>query len=277
MTRPQAPRSTRSTARAGSRWRAAATSTRCAAGSRATATGDEPRAPRDAAADHPRPRAQVGRARDRRLAPALARPLLDQRPDPGGRLASDRARPVQQGQPAHGQQHPRARLRRAHRRLDRRDPGRPRPLRHDHARPLRLRQRPQALDPARRRGRHPRPRDQQDQRRLRVRRARADDRDRRELPRQRPRDQPPRRGRLQGLPRLHRLARRSDGEQQDEHLLAPVRQLLEGHPLQEGRERAGRTACARLRPRAEEHLRARRGRPRPRGPPAGGAERDRRR
>ena len=46
-------------------------------------------------------------------------------------------------------------------------------------------------------------------------------------------------------------------EQQDAHLLAAVRQLLEGPPLQEGRERPERPRGARLRPRAQEQLRAR--------------------
>ena len=160
-------------------------------------------------------------------------------------------------------------------RVDRQDPVRARPLRHDHARPLRLRQRSQAVDPARRGGRHPGSRNQQDQRRLRARRAGAHDRDRGVVPRARPEGEPPRRGGLQELPGLHRLARRGDREQQVAHLLAPVRQLLEGPALQEGRDRSGRAACARLRAGAEEQLCARGGRPRPRGSPAAGAERDR--
>ena len=74
---------------------------------------------------------------------------------------------------------------------------------------------------------------------------------------QRPRGEPRRRGGLQELPRLHRLARRGDREQQDTRLLAPVRQLLEGPQLQEGRDRAERDARAGLRAGAEEQLRAR--------------------
>ena len=209
------------------------------------------------------------------LAPAVARPVPDQRADPGGRLARDRARAVEQGQPLQREQHPRARLRRPEGRLDRRVPVRPRPLRHDHARPRRLRQRAQALDPARRRGERPRPRRQQGERRLRARRRRAHDPDARGVPRQRARGEPRGRGRLRGVPRLHRLARRNHGRQQDARLLAAVRQLLEGHPLQEGRDRPRRPARARLRARPQEHLRARRGRPRSRPPPAAGARGDR--
>ena len=123
----------------------------------------------------------------------------------------------------------------------------------------------------------PRPRDRQDQRGLRARRRRADDRDGRGVPRQRARDQPPRRGRLRGLPGVHRLARRHHRRVNKSRICSPpVRQLLEGPPLQEGRERAGRPAGARLRARAQEPVRPGRGRPRPRRPPAGGAARDRR-
>ena len=165
-----------------------------------------------------------------------------------------RARALLRRQPAHRQHDPRAGLRPAHGRVDRRERSGPGPLRHDHARPRLARQRAQALDPARRRGRGPGPRHQQDQRRLRAGRPRADDRDRRVLPRQRARDQPPGRGRLRGLPRVHRLAGRHHRRVEVAHLLSPVRQLLEGPPLQEGRERAGRhaarsasRACARTR------------------------------
>ena len=257
MTRPPAPRSTRSTARAASRWRAAATSMRSAAGSRATATATS-RAPRATgrAITPGRVLKWVALAIAGWLLLSLVLFLISAQTQDGVSPATERAL-SSKGSLFTGQQHPRARLRRAHRRLDRRVPGRPRPLRHDHARPLRLRKRPQALDPARRRGGGPRPRDQQDQRRLRVRRTRAHDRDRGVVPRERPRGEPRRRGGLQELPGLHRLARRGDGQQQDARLLAPVRQLLEGPPLQEGRDRAERRACAGLRARAEEQLRAR--------------------
>ena len=45
---------------------------------------------------------------------------------------------------------------------------------------------------------------------------------------------------FRGLPRLHRRARRGHRQEQDANLLAPVRQLLEGPQLQEGRDRPGR-------------------------------------
>ena len=66
----------------------------------------------------------------------------------------------------------------------------------------------EALGPARHAGRHPGSRHAEDQRGVRVRRRAADDRDGRGVPRQRPRDQPHRRGRLRGLPRVHRRPRR---------------------------------------------------------------------
>ena len=137
-----------------------------------------------------------------------------------GVSARGRARAAGRRKPPHRQHDPRARAPTPHRRLDRRDPGRARPRRLDHARARLPRERAQAVDPARHRGRDPRPGHQQDQRRLRVRRPGADDRDGGVLPRQRAGDQPPRRGRLQGLPRADRRARRCDGEQQVPHLRA---------------------------------------------------------
>ena len=68
----------------------------------------------------------------------------------------------------------------------------------------------QAVDPARRRSRHPRPRPQEDQRRLRARRPGSDDRDRRGLPGQRGGDQPPDRGQLREPAEAGRHARRRD-------------------------------------------------------------------
>ena len=64
-----------------------------------------------------------------------------------------------------------------------------------------------------------------------------------------------------------------DREQQDADLLAGVRQLLERLQPPQGRAQAQRPAGARLRPRTQEPLRARRERPRPRRAPAGGAQR----
>ncbi len=67
----------------------------------------------------------------------------------GGRLGQRQARPRQRRQPALGQHDPRARIRRADGRLDRRVAAGPLARRHDHARPRRLRRRAQALHPAR--------------------------------------------------------------------------------------------------------------------------------
>ena len=55
----------------------------------------------------------------------------------------------------------------------------------------------------------------------------------------------------------------------------PFDNFWKGLRLQEGRDPPQRPARARLCARAKEQLRARRGRPRPRGPPAAGVERDR--
>ena len=117
----------------------------------------------------------------------------------------------EQRQPLHRQQHPRARLRRAHRATRSTSPS-PGPGRSDtimlvhsafgSVRKLSI---PRDVEVE-----VPGPRDQQDQRRLRARRAGAHDRDGGVVPRQRPRGEPPRRGRLRELPRLHRLARRRD-------------------------------------------------------------------
>ena len=208
-----------------------------------------------AQAHHPWARAQVARAGGGRLAAALARAVPGQRPAPGRRVARRRARALGRRQHARRHQHPRPRLRRTHRRVDRRELQRTLASGHDHARARRARQRAQALDPARHRGGDPRSRQPQDQRRLCPRRPGADHRDGGELPRQRPRDQPPRRGRLQGLPGVHRLPGRHHRHQQEPHLLAAVRQLLEGAELPQGRARARRHPRARLRPRPQEPVR----------------------
>ena len=86
MTPRPAPRSTRSTARGASRWRAAATSMRSASGCRATATTAASRAPRATSGRSPLAGCSSGSRSRSRLAAALARHLPDQRPDPGGRL-----------------------------------------------------------------------------------------------------------------------------------------------------------------------------------------------
>ena len=172
-----------------------------------------------------------------------------------------------EGQPDDRQHDPRARLRRPDRRIDRRQPAGPLARRHDHARPRRTRERAQALDPARHRGRGPRSRHQQDQRGLCPRGPGADDRDGRELPRQWAEGQPPRGGGLRRLPRADRLARRHHGQQQVAHLLAAVRQLLERAHLPQGGDRARRPACPGLRARPQEPVCARR-RTTGRAPPA---------
>ena len=109
-----------------------------------------------------------------------------QRPAPGGRVRAGRARAVERGQPAHRQHDPRARLRRAHRRLDRRVAERapPAPTRSCSCTPRFGGVRKLSI-----------PRDSfaeipghgaaEDQRRLRARRAGAHDRDGRVLPGQR--------------------------------------------------------------------------------------------
>ena len=159
---------------------------------------------------------------------------------------SAKQRALERGAASLRQQHPRARLRRAHRRVDRRVPAGPVARRHDHARPLGLRQRTQAVDPARLLRRDPGPRRPEDQRRLRAGRAGADDPDRRGVHGQRAAGEPPDRGRLRGLPEADRRARRHRRERGAADLLAALRQLLEGPALQQGRAPPRRRARARV-------------------------------
>ena len=152
------------------------------------ARSDEPRA-RAARAGRSRP----GRVlkwiarRHRGLAAAVAGAVPDQRPARGRRVRRRRGRAVGRRQPAHGQHDAGDRLRPAHGRVDRQERRAPAARTRSCCSTRRFGSVPQALDPARRRGRDPGPRHPEDQRGLRARRPRADDRDRRAVPRQRAR------------------------------------------------------------------------------------------
>ena len=253
---------------------AAATSMRCEAALAAPRRRRRAAAPRDRRADHPRPGAQVGRARDRRLAAALARPLPDQRADPAGRVGR---RPSARC-PSSGNLFSGSNILvlgsdvRTGDSIDKSQSGPGRSdtimLVHSAFGSVRKLSIPrdvevdipghgvnkvnaayafggpaltiQTLEGFLGNG-------------LQINHVVEVD--------------------FEEFPALHRRARRRDRAQQDADLLAAVRQLLEGAPLQEGRAPPRRAARARLLARAKEQLRARRGRPRPRAPPAAGAAR----
>ena len=108
---------------------------------------------------------------------------------------------------------------------------------------------------------------QQDQRRLRARRPRADDRTVENFLGNGLKINHLVEVDFKDFPALHRRAGRHHGRQQDAHLLAAVRQLLEGHPLPQGRDPPRRHA-ARSATRASARTRARPPRTTAPAPPA---------